>query len=254
MILIILSLSLAVGPAICVQPAARPPAVGVDEHLGAVVPLDAHFNDEDGRPVKLGALLDKPVILTLNFFRCAGICTPLLNGLTDSLNEIKLEPGKDFRVVTVSFDPKDDHELAKMKRLNYIRQFHRPFPVEAWRFLTGRPQDIKALTEAVGFHYQPAPGGQFVHPGVIVILSPQGKVTRYMYGIEFSPYDLQMALLEAARGVARPSVVKALQFCYDYDPVSRSFVFRLTRIVGAVTLMLALALIGALGFWPRRKA
>ena len=232
--------------------ATAPNDVGVDEHLGATVPLDTRFNDEDGRPVALGELIDKPVILTLNFFRCSGICTPLLNGLVDGLNELKLEAGKDYQVITVSFDPNDDPMMAQMKRRNYLAQLRRPFPAQAWRFLTGHDPAIHRLTEAVGFKFKPA-GTQFVHPGVIVILSPTGRVTRYMYGIAFPPLDLQMALTEATRGQARPSVIKALQFCYDYDPAGRTFIFRLNRLVGAGMLVLVLGLVAFLSLRPRKS-
>ncbi len=250
----ILLLALLLFPAKPARSAVAPLEVGVEEHLGAALPLGLHFTDEDGRSVALGSLIRKPTILTLNFFSCAGICTPLLNGLVDGLNDLPLEAGQAYQVLTVSFDPNDAPLLAKMKRQNYLRQISHPFPAEAWRFLTGQPKNIQALTEAVGFKYKAAPSGQYVHPAVIVILSPKGQITRYMYGIDFPPQDLQMALIEAARGQVRASVVKTLRFCYDYDPAGRVFVSRVTRVVGAASLLLALALIGAFSFRRRRKS
>jgi protein SCO1/2 len=234
------------------QPATSQPGVGVDEHLGATIPLDARFADEDGRPITLGKLIDRPTILTLNYFRCAGICTPLLNGLVDSLNELKLDPAKDFQVITVSFDERDIPEMAMRKRQNYLKQFHRPFPPAAWRFLTGKDPSIHLLTDAVGFKFKPF-GSEFIHAGVILILSPQGQVTRYMYGTEFAPIDLQTALGEALRGQARASVVKSLAFCYTYDPSGRRYIVSVTRLVGAFSVLMVLLTVFLAVFWDRKK-
>lgn len=210
--------------------------VGVVENLGGKVPLDIPFLDEEGRPVTLRALLDRPVILTLNYFRCAGICTPILNGIVDILNGIGLDPEKDFRIITVSFDTRDTPELAKKKRENLLKQLRRPFPPAAWRLLTGGPAEIEALTGAVGFRFKPA-GGEFMHAGVIIALSPDGTISRYLYGTSWPVADAQMALVDAGRGEVRPTIAKLLEFCYVYDPESRTVVFALTRVVGAVTFL-----------------
>jgi protein SCO1/2 len=232
--------------------AAAQSEVGVDEHLGATIPLDARFADEDGKPITLGKLIDKPTILTLNYFRCAGICTPLLNGLLDGLNELKLAPAKDFQVVTVSFDERDLPEMAKMKRQNYLKQFTRPFPPAAWRFFTGKNPAIKLLTDAVGFKFKPF-GSEFIHAGVIFILSPQGQVTRYMYGTDFPPIELQAALADALRGQTRPSVVKTLSFCYTYDPAGRRYIVSVTRLVGVFSVLMVLFTVFLAVFWDRKK-
>ncbi|MBI4861468.1 MAG: SCO family protein [Candidatus Riflebacteria bacterium] len=223
--------------------AVSPGDVGVQERLGQKVPLDVPFLDEHGREITLRQLADRPVVLTLNYFRCSGICTPLLNGLVDALNELKLDPDRTFRVVTVSFDERDTPQIARKKRDNLIKQLKRPFSPSTWRLLVGRtdatggrPSSVEALTRAVGFQYR-SQGKEFVHPGVVVVLSPTGVVTRYMYGVNFPAADLEMAIREATRGQARPTVIKALQFCTVYDPESRQQVFRLTRLVGAVTLV-----------------
>ncbi|HAH05012.1 MAG TPA: SCO family protein [Elusimicrobia bacterium] len=242
-------LSLAISPSAGAQ---GPGEVGLDEKLGAAIPLETRFLDEEGRSVELAALIDKPTVLTLNYFRCAGICTPLLNGLTDALNRVGLEPGRDFQVVTVSFDERDTPEIAKTKRLNYLKQIRRPFPPSAWRFLTGKGPAIKALTDAVGFEFKPW-GEEYVHPGVIVLLSPKGRITRYMYGTLFPRYDLEMALREAARGKARPTIVKALEFCYSYDPQGRRVVSKATRAVGAAMLLFVAGFAAMLAWGGKRK-
>jgi len=238
--------------------AADPPAftaaeVGIDEKLGAQVPLDLVLNDEEGRPVKLGDLLGKPTVLTLNYFRCAGICTPLLNGVVDVIDQVQANPGQDFQFITVSFDPRDTSEIAFQKRSNYLKEIQRPIPPAAWRFLTGEAAATKALCDAVGFKFK-AQGGDFIHAGAIVILSPQGKVTRYMYGVTFLPADLQMAILEASRGEALPTINKWLQFCYSTDPSGRGFVFSITKAVASITILLAGVFVAVLVFLkPRPK-
>ncbi len=228
----------------------EPPAgeVGLDERLGGTVPLDVTLKDEEGRTVVLGTLIDKPTILTLNYFRCAGICTPLLNGLAEALNALPLEPGKDFQVLTLSFDPRDTPEIAFQKRVNYLKQMSRPFPPAGWRFLVGEGPATRRVADAVGFRFR-AQGEDFIHPGVIVVLSPKGMVTRYIYGASFLPADLQMALGEALRGEAQPTISRTPQpfsnrnsvllFCFSYDPEKRQYVFSVTRLAGAFVLVLA---------------
>ena len=223
----------------------------MDEKLGGQVPMDLVLKDEEGNPVTLGSLINKPTILTLNFFRCTGICTPLLNGLAEAINQLPLEPGKDYQVITVSFDERDTPEMALAKRTNYLKQIQKPFPPTAWRFLTGPAEATQALCDSVGFKFK-RQGDQFVHPGAIILLSPQGKVTRYMYGITFLPADLQMAVQEAARGEARPTINKFLLFCFSYDPAGHRYVFSITRVVGTVVVLTAAAFVAFLVFSGRR--
>jgi protein SCO1/2 len=214
--------------------------VGIDEKLGAVIPADLQLNDEAGQKVVLRQLIDKPTVLTLNYFRCAGICTPQLNDLARTLNTVELEPGKDFQVITVSFDSSDTADVAAGKRASYLKLLKRPFPPAAWRFLTGDEVSTRELTNLVGFGFKKDQDA-FIHPGALIILSPEGKVTRYMYGITYLPADLQMAVGEAAAGLARPSISKALKFCFTYDPQGHKYVLSFTRIAGSLTLLLAAA-------------
>jgi len=224
------------GPA---TPSFTPQEVGIDEKLGATVPLDLVLKAEDGTPVTLRQLIDKPTILTLNYFRCAGICTPQLNGVVEVLNRTEAVPGKDFQVITVSFDERDEPEVAAQKRTNYLSELTRPFPPAAWRFLTGPATTTRALADAVGFKYKQV-GDDFVHAAAIIFLSPQGKVTRYMYGVTYLPADLQMAAQEAARGEAQPTINKFLKFCFSYDPAGRKYVLNTTTIGAAVIILAAL--------------
>jgi len=215
--------------------------VGIDEKLSAQVPLDLVFNDEDGKPVPLRALITKPTLLTLVYFECPGICSPLLNGLTTTIDRTDLEPGKDYQILTISFNEDDGFPLAAKKKANYLKQLHRPFPASAWRFMTGEKKQIDALTDAVGFRFQRT-GDQFQHAGVITVLTPEGKVCRYLYGISFLPFDIKMSAIEASKGKTMPSVAnRVLAFCYSYDPEGRKYVFNILKVAGiAVFTMIGL--------------
>lgn len=230
------------GPA---APAFTPQEVGIDEKLGATLPLDLAFKGEDGQPVTLRQLIDKPTILTLNYFRCAGICTPQLNGVVEVLNRTEAIPGKDFQVLTVSFDERDTPEMASQKRTNYLGELTRPFPPAAWRFLTGPATASRTLADAVGFRYKQV-GDDFVHAAAIIFISPQGKVTRYMYGVTYLPADLQLAAQEAGRGEAQPTINKFLKFCFSYDPAGRRYVLNTTAISATVTILAALIFVAVL--------
>jgi protein SCO1 len=221
------------------EPASEPPLdVGVDEKLGQRVPLDLMLVDEEGNRVGLRALFDKPTILTLNFFRCTGLCTPLLNGVAEMLQRTDQVPGKDFQVLTVSFDPRDDAELAGKKKENYTKQLGPAFDKRAWRFLTGDPVSTRRLADAVGFRFAKK-GEDFVHAGVIMVLSAEGTVTRYLYGVTFLPFDVKMAVTEAASGRTGPTIARFLKFCYSYDPAGRRYFLDITRVSAAFTILLA---------------
>jgi len=212
--------------------------VGVDEKLGQKVPLDIQLIDEQGDRVALRDLIDKPILLTLNYFRCVGLCTPLLNGVADMLRKTDQVPGKDFQVITVSFDPRDDAELAGEKKQNYIKQLGPNFSPNAWRFLTGNSDSTKRLADAVGFKFAKH-GEDYVHAGAIMVLSPTGMVTRYLYGVTFLPFDVKMAVTEAAQGRTGPTIARLLRFCYSYDPSGHKYSLNTTRIAGAFTIVLA---------------
>ena len=222
--------------------AARPLAAqepGLDEKLGQIAALDATLRDEQGQPVTLRGLVDLPTVLTLNYFRCAGICTPQLGGVAEVLNRTDAIPGKDFQVITVSFDERDEPEVAAQKRTNYLGEITRPFPPAAWRFLTGPGATTKALADAVGFKFKRV-DEDFVHAAAIIFISPTGKITRYMYGTTYLPADLQLAAQESARGEAMPTINKFLKFCFSYDPAGRRYVLNTTTISATVIIVAAL--------------
>lgn len=236
--IVTLSALFAARPGLAVTPTEPPLDVGVDEKLGQKVPLDTVLVDEEGNRVALGKLLDKPTILTLNFFRCTGICTPLLNGIAEMLQRIDLQPGKDFQVLTVSFDPRDDAELASIKRQNYLKQLPPTFPPAAWRFLTGDPASTKRLADSVGFRFAQK-DDSYVHAGAVMVLAADGKVTRYLYGVTFLPFDVKMAVSEASAGRVGPTIARFLKFCYSYDPAGRRYFLDITRLAAVFTVVLA---------------
>jgi protein SCO1/2 len=220
-------------------PREAPLDVGVDEKLGQTVPLDLELVNEEGQRVTLRKLLDKPTLLTLNYFRCTGLCTPLLSGVAEMLGKSDQAPGKDFQVLSVSFDPRDTAEMAGLKKQNYVKQLGPAFPPDAWRFLTGDPVTTKRLADSVGFRFAKH-GDDYVHAGAIMVLSPTGKVTRYMYGVTFLPFDVKMAVAEAQQDRTGPTIARFLKFCYTYDPSGRRYFVDITRVAAVLTIVLAL--------------
>jgi protein SCO1/2 len=211
---------------------------GIDEKLGRPIALDAVLKDENGNEVTLGRLIDKPTILIFNYFRCPGICPVLINNIVQTVNQMKMEPGKDYRIIAVSFDPTDTPEIAREKKANYLNQMKRPFSPDAWLFLTGSAENTKLVADSAGFNYRKQ-GDMYVHPGAIIAITPKGIVSRYLYGTSFVPADVEIALKEAQSGQVLPSVSRILSFCYIEDPQGRGRVFSMTRFVGAATLAIA---------------
>jgi protein SCO1 len=224
------------------EPAAtsiKPEEVGLDEKLGNAAALDLTLRDEQGNPVALRSLVDRPTILTLNYFRCGGICSPQLNGLARALSRTNAKMGTEFRVITVSFDERDTAEIAANKQQTYLREVKRDIQPADWRFLTGDAQTTRRLSDSVGFKFKRV-GNDFVHAGALMILSPEGKITRYMYGTSYLPADLELAVREAQRGEVQPTISKWLKFCFSYDPEGRKYMLNTTRVAGTFVIGSAL--------------
>jgi protein SCO1 len=215
-----------------------PANVGIDEKLGSTISLDTPLKDEDGNSVTLRQYVDKPTILMFNYFRCPGICPVLINNTVDVINRIQSVPGKDYRVIAVSFDPADTAAVAREKKANYLTRMGKPFSPDDWHFLTGSAEDTKAVADSAGFNYRQQ-GDMFVHPGALILLTPKGVISRYLYGTSFVPADVEIGIQEAAGGQVLPTISRALAFCYVTDPQGRGRVFSITRFVGAVTLVIA---------------
>lgn len=219
-------------------PSEPPLDVGIEEKLGKTIPLDIMLLDEEGRRVSLRQLIDKPTLLTLNYYRCVGLCTPQLNGVAEMISRSDMTPGKDFQVLTVSFDPRDNPEIAGLKKQNYVKRFGPQFPSTAWRFLTGDPGATKQLADSVGFKFAKQ-GEDYVHAGAVMVLSPTGIITRYLNGVTYLPLDVKMAVREAEQGRIGPTISKILKFCFSYDPAGRKYSLNVTRVAALLTLVLA---------------
>ncbi len=194
--------------------------VGIDQKLNNPVPLDLVFRDEYGRSVPLGTYFgSKPVLLALVYYQCPMLCTQILTGLETSLKAVSFNPGRDFEVVAVSIDPSEGPELALHKKNNYVHRYGRPNTANGWHFLTGDKPAIKALADAAGFRYKYDPATkQFAHASAIFILTPDGRMSRYFYGVEYSPRDIRLGLVEASQNKIGSPVDQILLFCYHYDP------------------------------------
>ena len=200
--------------------------VGIDQKLDQQAPLNAVFLDEAGRAVPLSSFFQtgKPVLLAPVYYRCPMLCTQILNGVASSLKAVSLNPGRDFEILSVSFDPKDTSELAAAKKQTYLRRYGRPNTANGWHFLTGDPANIKALMDAVGFHYKYDPAtDQFAHASGIMILTPGGRLSRYFYGVEYAPRDVRLGLVEASHSKIGNPVDQILLFCYHYDPATGKY-------------------------------
>ena len=231
--------------------ATGPGAVAIDPQLGKQAPMQSTFVDEGGKAVVLGSLIDKPTILALVYYECPNICGPLLTNLGELIDAMPLQAGKDYAVIAISFNEKEDSALAAQKKENFLRALKKPIPPDAWRFLTGDAENIKALTDAVGFHFQ-RQGDDFVHPTALILLAKDGKITRYLQGMSYIPADVEMALREAAQGAVgatRPPADQSmgpsrdrnrlLSICFSYDPKKNAYLLSVTRLAGAVVLILA---------------
>lgn len=228
-------------------------AVEYQEHLGETVPGDITLRDEQGQPVALAQLIDKPTILMMVYFECPGICTPLLNEVADILGKSQLDPRRQpFQLLAVSFEPNDTPETARLKRANYLKLVGRELPEETWRFLTAEQGDIDRLTGAVGFRYKRA-GTEYTHAGGLVILSPDRKITRYLLGTEFLPFDFQMGVYEASQGTVMPTTARLMKMCFSYDPEGRKYVFNVVRVTAFVMLSSLVVFASFLYFTTRRS-
>ena len=217
--------------------------VGVDQKLNDEIPLDLTFRDEHGRTVELAQYFgSKPVILTLAYYNCPMLCTQVLNGLDRSLKLIPMSIGKDFNVVTVSIDPTERPVLAEAKQAMYTGMYGRPGAAEGWHFLTGDEPQIERLAKAVGFRYAyDAESKQYAHASVIMVLTPEGRLSRYFYGIQYPERDLRLGIEEASHGKISSPVDAILLFCYHYDPHTGRYgllISRVIQLLGGLTVLI----------------
>jgi len=216
--------------------------VGFDQRIDARVPLDVSFRDETGRSVQLGDYFGaRPVVMVFAYYDCPMLCTQVINGLSSALAVLSLEPHVDFEIVTVSFNPKDTPATASAKKAMYLERYKRAGAAAGWHFLSGDQPSIDRLTKAAGFRYVwDSPTKQFAHPTGVIVLTPDGRLARYLFGIEYGPRDLRFALVEASAGRVGNAVDSLLLYCYHYDPMTGRYglaVMRAMRLAGVATVL-----------------
>lgn len=241
-----------VGEGYSIQPAGLPPVIQgikIDQNLNAQVPLELTFKDDTGKTVRLGQYFgQKPVVLALVYYDCPGLCDLVLMGLEEAMQKTSLTLGKDFQVVTVSFSPQETWQLAAAKKANYIEKLKNPQEgKQYWHFLTGQDDQIVPLAKTVGFHYRYDPATKlYAHASGIMVLTPEGKVSRYLYGIQYNPRDLRLGLVEAAGEKIGSPVDEVLLFCYHYDPTKGKYglvISNVLRVFGSATLFALVAFV-----------
>jgi protein SCO1/2 len=218
-------------------------SVGIDQKLNEQVPLEAVFKDEQGREVRLGDFFKgKPVVLSLVYYSCPMLCNQVLNGMLGSFRHVTFNAGEQFEVVTVSFDSRETPELAAAKKQTYVKAYNRPSGNAGWHFLTGDEANIKRLTDAVGFRYTwDEQTKQFAHASGIMVVTADGRLARYFYGIEYSPKDLRLGLVEASQNQIGSPVDSLMLYCYHYDPATGKYgaaVMNIVKVAGVVTIAL----------------
>ena len=234
-------------------------SVGIEQKLNEQLPLSAEFKDENGNVVRLGDYFgkEKPVILALVYYECPMLCNEVLNGLTGSLKGISFDAGKEFEVVAISFDVRenDKPDLAKNKKASYLNRYGRPGADNGWHFLTGTQSEIDQVTQAVGFNYQfDEATNQFAHAGGVMIITPEGKISRYLYGIDYAPKDLKFSLMDSAEGKIGNPAEQLYLYCFHYDPSTGKYgltILKLLRLMAIATVVGIGAML--LVFWRSNK-
>ena len=243
----------------------RPPGlqhVGIEQHLDDQIPADLNFRDETGKSVRLGDYFGKkPMILNLVYYNCPMLCGEVLSGLESALRVLKFDVGKEFDVLTISFDPRETPDMATKKKAEFLKRYGRAGAAGGWHFLTGPQESIDALTKAAGFQYQYDPKtGQFAHATAIMILTPEGKIAQYYYGVEYAPKDLRLGLIQASQNKIGTLADEVLLYCYHYDPTTGKYgaiISRVLKLAGIATLLglgILMTVLIRLGSGPRGHA
>lgn len=228
--------------------------IGIDQKLNTSLPLDTRVYDESGREATLGEYFrGKPVVLALVYYKCPMLCDLVLNGMLRAFRTLSLDAGRDFDVVTVSFDPNDTPAIASEKKANYLKKYGRPAAADGWHFLTASEAEIQRLTNSVGFRYAyDEKAKQFIHASAIMVLTPEARLSRYFYGVEYPPRDLRLALVEASNFRIGNPVDQVLLFCFHYDPATGKYGLLITRMIRLGGILTVLALITGILFLNRK--
>lgn len=230
------------------------PEIGIVENLDTYLPKDIYLIGEDSQKVVLTDLIDKPTVINFVYYRCPGICSPLMEGLAKVMEASDLVAGVDYQVLTISFDPRETIDLGIRKKANYMNLITKKEEIgKGWRFFVSDSASIAKGTNAVGFRYKQV-GNDFTHVASVTVVSPDGKITRYLNGVTFLPFDFKMAIIEASKGMSAPTINKIMQFCFSYDPVGQAYVLNVTKIAGIMILFFASLFFLVLIFKPKRKS
>ena len=227
-------------------------SIGITERLGEKIPLDLMFRDETGKAVRLSDLITCPTIILPVYYSCTNVCNFLQQGLASALPDVKGTPGKDYRVLSISFDETETPALAAKYKRMYLTAMNRPFPEDGWRFLTGDLQDINRLTGAAGYRFQ-RKGRDFIHPVASFVVAKDGTIVRYLYGTTFLPKDLSLAFLEARRGKVGSAIRTVVGYCFSFDPAGKTYVFNLLRVSATVVMLTAGGFLGFLLLTGRKR-
>ncbi len=231
----------------------KDPEIGIIEHLDEFMPTDIYLIDENNQRVVLTDLIDKPTIINWVYYRCPGICSPLMEGLANVMNASDMVAGIDYQVLTISFDPSETIDLGIRKKTNYLNLVDKKEEIsKGWKFFVSDSASIVKGTNATGFKYKRT-GNDFLHAASVTVVSPKGKITRYMNGTYFQPFDFKMAIIESSKGMSAPTINKIMQYCFSYDPVGQAYVLNVTKISGTLILFVALLFFLVLIFKPKRK-
>lgn len=220
----------------------EPPELGIYENLDGYLPDNITLTDENYNVVNLKEKIDKPTVIALVYYECPGICSPLLEGVADVITRAKIDLGTEYQVFTVSFDPEEKPKLAKDKKTNYAKLVKGKDVENGWTWFTGDDTNINRLLDALGYKVKKQ-GEEYIHPAAIMVVSPEGKITRYLHGTYFLPFDLKMAVIEASEGKSGPTINKVLKYCFSYDPEGQKYVMNVTKISGSIIILLALSLL-----------
>jgi protein SCO1/2 len=212
--------------------------IGVNERLGAKIPLDSIFRDETGKMVRLSELITGPTIVLPVYYSCTNVCNILQGGMASTLPAVKRKPGGEYRVLSISFDETETPAIAARYKRMYLASMNAPFPADGWRFLTGDAQNIRRLTDAAGYRFQ-RKGREFVHPVASFVVTRDGMIVRYLYGTNFLPKDLTLALLEAQSGTVGATIRTVVSYCFSFDPAGKAYVFRLLRVSATIVILTA---------------
>lgn len=230
--------------------------IGIVEHLDEYLPDSISLINEQGKQVWLADVIDKPTIINFVYYRCPGICSPLMEAVAGVMDKSDMVVGKDYQVLTISFDPRETIDLGIRKKTNYLNLMNNADKIEeaktGWLFFVSDSASIIKATNATGFKYKKT-GNDFLHAASLTVTSPDGKITRYLNGMYFLPFEWKMAIVEASKGQSGATLNKVLRFCYSYDPVGQSYVLNITKVSGTIIMFFALVLILFLVIKPKRK-